>query len=221
MPPGWYHGQGDPDGTVRWWDGSTWVGEPQAGRPGFGPDTQQPTAPEPPAAPITSTPPQFGAAEQPAAVPSSGIPTFPGAPGAAPSGFAQATGGTDADRGPIDWFKLALSRWNQFSGRSRRAEYWWFTLIYFGLAMCGIIAALILGAVSSALGGLTLIVVLLVLFLGLIPSYAVGCRRLHDTNKSGWLLLISNVPVLGLILVIFYFIDGDKGSNKYGQSPKY
>ena len=56
----------------------------------------------------------------------------------------------------------------------------------------------------------------------IIPGLAVAVRRLHDTNKSGWLILLGLIPLIGvIILLVFYFTDGDRGMNNYGPSPKY
>ncbi|MCY3675402.1 MAG: DUF805 domain-containing protein [Paracoccaceae bacterium] len=84
-----------------------------------------------------------------------------------------------------------------FSGRASKREYWWFALFSF-----------VLGAIGSETGlGLVFI----------IPSLAVGSRRLHDTGKSGWWQLIWLIPVIGwIILIILLIADSEDGSNKYG-----
>ena len=56
----------------------------------------------------------------------------------------------------------------------------------------------------------------------IVPGLAVAVRRLHDTNKSGWMLLIGLIPLVGsILLLVFYFTDGDPGTNRFGPSPKY
>lgn len=90
-----------------------------------------------------------------------------------------------------------------FTGRARRSEYWWFYLFNILVAWIPIIGWLWALAV-------------------LIPSLAVGVRRLHDTGKSGWYLLFCLIPLVGSILLIVWFCqDSEPGPNKYGPSPKY
>lgn len=120
----------------------------------------------------------------------------------------------------MEWMLMPLQRYAQFSGRSRRKEYWMFVLLAF---LLGIVA----GVIDAVLGLNTMVAGLygpLSLLLGLallIPSIAVGVRRLHDTDRSGWWLLIGLVPFLGaLILLIFYLMEGTKGDNRFGPDPK-
>ena len=54
----------------------------------------------------------------------------------------------------------------------------------------------------------------------IIPVYASGVRRLHDTNKSGWFILISIIPIIGLIVIFLLIADGTKGKNRFGPKPK-
>lgn len=124
---------------------------------------------------------------------------------------------------PIDIYKEVLTqRYADFTGRSRRAEYWWFLLInsavYTGIWVVG----LILGAASDTLGALVIFLLVIYWLAVLVPSIAVTIRRLHDTSKSGWFLLIGLIPLVGaIILLVAYFTDGDRGQNQYGPSPKY
>ncbi len=110
--------------------------------------------------------------------------------------------------------RAVLTNYATFSGRSRRSEYWFWTLSV-------VILSVVLGVIRviSFPVGLTLeIVVGLAL---LVPGWAVGCRRLHDTGKSGWLQLLLLIPIVGLIvLIVFFASDSNHGSNKYGPSPK-
>ncbi|MCL5016511.1 MAG: DUF805 domain-containing protein [Patescibacteria group bacterium] len=112
------------------------------------------------------------------------------------------------------WKKYAL-----FSGRARRAEYWYFALFnIIAYIALWIIDALISNA--SAQGNfyfLTLFYDLAVI----LPSFAVGSRRLHDTGRSAWWLLIGLVPIAGaIVLIIFFLGDSQSGSNQYGPNPK-
>ena len=108
------------------------------------------------------------------------------------------------------------------SGRARRKEYWMFTLFYFilfiGLFIVLFILDSLLGETDFNSGAIILIIFLFVHF---IPSLAVTIRRLHDTGKSGWYLLLQLIPYLGaLIIFIFTVIEGDKNENKWGPNPK-
>lgn len=119
----------------------------------------------------------------------------------------------------MEWYLTVLRKYAVFEGRARRKELWMFVLI-------NIIVAFVLGIVDSAvgltsgdgsiglLGGLYSLAVL-------IPSLAVGARRLHDTGRSAWWLLIALIPVIGaIVLIVFYVIEGDSGDNAYGPDPK-
>lgn len=113
----------------------------------------------------------------------------------------------------INWYLTVLKRYAEFSGRSRRSEYWYFALGNF-------IAAIVLNLLDLMLGSygiLTLLYSLLVL----VPGLAVSIRRLHDTNRSGWWLLISLIPLIGaIVLIIFMVQEGDPNENQYGSNPK-
>ena len=77
-----------------------------------------------------------------------------------------------------------------------------------------------MAAMSGPAMGLWAVYGLIMLGL-LIPSLAVSIRRLHDTNRSGWWILIGLIPFLGaLVLIVFYLLDGTPGPNKYGPDPK-
>lgn len=113
---------------------------------------------------------------------------------------------------PVESVKSVLSNYATFSGRARRSEYW-----YFALAM------IVLNGVLSLLGDSTPVVTLsgIIALALVIPQLAVGARRLHDTGRSGWWQLISLIPIVGwIVLIVFFAQDGEKGSNKYGPSPK-
>lgn len=102
--------------------------------------------------------------------------------------------------------KLCFQKYVDFSGRAKRPEFWWFFLFCF-------LAALTLEYVNSGLSW----VFSLATFL---PSIAVGARRLHDTNKSGWFQLIWIVPILGWIAMVYLLVqEGDATHNQYGEPP--
>jgi uncharacterized membrane protein YhaH (DUF805 family) len=114
-----------------------------------------------------------------------------------------------------DAIKSVYTNYVNFQGRARRSEYWWFYLFYI-LAIA--VLAGVLGAMNESVGDL-----LAGLFvLGtIIPLLAVGVRRLHDTGRSGWWILIGLVPVVGFIVLIIFFVgDSEAGANKYGPNPK-
>ena len=118
----------------------------------------------------------------------------------------------------MNWYLEVLRKYAVFSGRARRKEYWMFllfsTLISFALAfvegMFGLVTELGIGMIS--------IVYALLL---LIPSLAVYVRRLHDTGRSAWWLLIVLIPLVGPIaLFVFSVQDSESGHNEYGPNPK-
>jgi len=108
----------------------------------------------------------------------------------------------------MNWFLLAMKKYVQFEGRSRRKEYWYFTLFYMiivygltGIGMATGINALVVAATFLPL----------VFFL---PSLAVAVRRMHDVGKSGWFCLI---PIYNIVLAC---TDSQPGPNQYGPNPK-
>ncbi|HEX7381690.1 MAG TPA: DUF805 domain-containing protein, partial [Nevskiaceae bacterium] len=91
----------------------------------------------------------------------------------------------------MKWFMLALRRYAQFSGRSQRAEYWYFVLFY---VVIYAVLRIVDGGVGSLGSGHSMGVLAgLFVLATFIPSWAVCVRRLHDTNRSGWWVLISLV----------------------------
>jgi uncharacterized membrane protein YhaH (DUF805 family) len=132
----------------------------------------------------------------------------------------------------MNWYLKVLKQYVDFSGRARRKEYWMFTL--FNVIIMVVLSAvdgLVFGSGSFAgntdpgsvsasvnLGVLTTIYVLAVL----LPSLAVSVRRLHDTDRSGWWLLILLVPLIGaIVFLVFMLLDSQPGENRHGPSPKY
>ncbi len=135
----------------------------------------------------------------------------------------------------MDWMFLPLRRYAQFTGRAQRKEYWMFVLfVALGSIVCTTLdVSLGLGghvdsysvsvpgdysAWSSVHGGLLGDIFSLAM---LIPSLAVGVRRLHDTDKSGWWLLLELIPLIGFIIVLVWLCtDGTRGANRFGPDPK-
>lgn len=113
----------------------------------------------------------------------------------------------------VNWYVNVLKNYAGFSGRARRQEYWMFFLINFAIA--------IVVAIIDAVVGLNSILSLLYTLAVLIPSLAVAVRRLHDTGKTGWWILIAAIPLVGaIILIVFLASEGDQNPNAYGQNPK-
>lgn len=108
---------------------------------------------------------------------------------------------------------VIMERYADFTGRSRRSEFWWFALFCLLLN----IAVGIVGAVSDTLSG----ILGFVLWLGLIiPSIAVSVRRLHDIDRTGWWMLIYLVPLIGWIVLLVFFVQrGTPGGNRFGPDP--
>ena len=112
-----------------------------------------------------------------------------------------------------NWKLVVLERYAKFDGRAGRAEFWWYVL-----ANVVVYVAL---AILAQISGIFLILYILYGLAMLVPSIAVAIRRLHDTDKSGWLLLIGLVPFIGaIILLVFYAIEGTPGPNQYGAGPE-
>ena len=105
----------------------------------------------------------------------------------------------------MKWYLKVLKNYAVFEGRARRSEYWYYFLFYF-------IFAFVIAFISGMMNSQTLY--FLFLLGSFIPSIAVGVRRMHDVNKSGWFILI---PIYNLIL---YCTDGTQGPNQYGPDPK-
>jgi uncharacterized membrane protein YhaH (DUF805 family) len=119
----------------------------------------------------------------------------------------------------MSWFMTALKKYAVFSGRSRRREYWYFGLFY--LIFYAVLAIVdgITGSFDfrSGLGLFTGIWTLALL----IPSIAVSVRRLHDTGRRGWWILLGVIPVIGaIILIVFLAQDSEAGTNRFGPNPK-
>jgi uncharacterized membrane protein YhaH (DUF805 family) len=113
----------------------------------------------------------------------------------------------------MGWYLAVLKKYAAFSGRARRKEYWMFGLF-------NAIVTIVLAVVSMAALHNVILYVLYVLAV-LVPSLAVAVRRLHDTGRSGWWMLIGLVPLVGpIVLLVFTVLAGQAGSNKYGEDPK-
>ena len=118
-------------------------------------------------------------------------------------GAPQTSSSSGGNNESAAFFELAfqpLKKYASFDGRARRKEYWYFSLIY------------LVGSVFANLGGEISIGLFYLAFI--IPTIAVGVRRMHDTNRSGWWII---VPIANLI---FACSDSQPGSNRFGDNPK-
>jgi uncharacterized membrane protein YhaH (DUF805 family) len=119
----------------------------------------------------------------------------------------------------MNWYLEVLRKYAVFEGRAQRKEYWFFVLfsvlISIGLTIIDTTTGLF--DAKAGIGLLSGIYSLAVL----IPSIAVGVRRLHDINRSGWWLLISFIPLIGtIVLIVFLATDSKPEANQYGPNPK-
>ncbi len=119
----------------------------------------------------------------------------------------------------MEWYLKVLKNYVGFSGRARRTEFWMFVLF-------NVIASVITQILDRVLGwgdgwantGPITLVYTLAVFL---PALAVGIRRLHDTNRTGWWTLLALIPLVGaIVLLVFYAQPGNVGANTYGPDPK-
>ncbi|HWP12811.1 MAG TPA: DUF805 domain-containing protein [Ramlibacter sp.] len=96
-----------------------------------------------------------------------------------------------------------LRKYVDFSGRAGRPEFWWFFLFQ-------IIVMIVTGMMSDILNGIAALGLLL-------PGLAVGARRLHDIGKSAWFLLLGLIPILGFLVLLYWFVQPSAGANAYGN----
>lgn len=107
----------------------------------------------------------------------------------------------------------AMGRYFDFSGRSTRAQFWYYHLVLLGLAAVGIL-------IDTAINAGQPLVSALIIIAHYIPSLAITVRRLHDADMSGWLVLLCLVPAIGLIAFIIYGCLASTGPNRFGQSDQ-
>jgi len=117
------------------------------------------------------------------------------------------------------------NKYADFNGRATRSEYWYFVLFYFIISFIARIIDIYLinpqlnltpkaemqGSVLTSIFALAM----------LLPQITLAIRRLHDTGRSGWWYLLIFIPILGwLVLIYFFIIDSEAGTNAYGPNPK-
>jgi uncharacterized membrane protein YhaH (DUF805 family) len=103
----------------------------------------------------------------------------------------------------VESIKTGFSKYADFNGRATRSEFWWWVLFVF-------LASAAASTISSKLGGVFSLGVFL-------PNIAIGARRLHDTDRSGWLQLVAFIPLIGWILMIYWCVQEAKEPNRFGD----
>ena len=109
----------------------------------------------------------------------------------------------------IESIQTCYKKFFDFSGRASKSEYWWFQLYN-----------AIIYVLSFVFQGDLVLLLSILIIVNLIPVYAVGVRRIHDSDKSGWFVLISLIPLIGLYIFVLLLQDGSKGKNRFGVKPK-
>jgi uncharacterized membrane protein YhaH (DUF805 family) len=113
----------------------------------------------------------------------------------------------------MNWYLEVLKNYAVFTGRSRRREFWYFTLFNSMAAIVLMIIDITAGTHYAFLGIYCLAV--------LLPGLGVSIRRLHDTNRSGWWVLVNLYPAVGQFFYFLFMVaESDVGENRYGQNPK-
>ena len=132
----------------------------------------------------------------------------------------------------MEWALLPYQRYAEFEGRSRRMEYWSYSLFVMIVALILIVPVLIMSDGGRNLGegpsGFFFIPFILWIIANIVPGIAVSVRRWHDLDQSGWFYLLFAVlgaipfigAIAGLVNLVWFFMQGTVGENKYGQDPK-
>lgn len=113
---------------------------------------------------------------------------------------------------------VPLKRYTQFSGRASRSEYWWFQFFMMMFTIPLNVLGFIAGYINSTSLALVSSGLMLVVWPALaLPLIAVTIRRLHDTDRSGWWLLLGLVPIAGLAVLVFMLLPSTPGDNRFGK----
>ncbi len=112
----------------------------------------------------------------------------------------------------MHWYTDVIRRYADFDGRAGRPEFWWFQLVNLAVYVLVLILA------SAAVGFATAELVASLYSLGVfLPGLGVDIRRLHDTNRSGWWILLGAIPLIGgIALLVLFATSGTTGPNRYG-----
>ncbi|NUW72352.1 DUF805 domain-containing protein [Vibrio mediterranei] len=114
-----------------------------------------------------------------------------------------------------NYIDVLKNNYANFNGRATRKQYWSYVLVSFVIALLFNIIDRIVGAGSEQFGLFGTFYSLAVL----VPTLAVGCRRLHDTGRSGWWLFLYLIPLLGALILVIFFIFKSDHDNGYGAAP--
>ena len=118
----------------------------------------------------------------------------------------------------MQWYLMAFRKYAQIAGRARRAEYWMFVLVNMLVAIGLMVVTGLFGDAPSTAGSLLYLAYTVAT---IVPGFTVSVRRLHDTGRSGWWLLVGLVPLVGSILLLVWLAqDGQPGDNEFGVNPK-
>lgn len=125
----------------------------------------------------------------------------------------------------MNWYLMALKKYSVFEGRASRKEYWYFTLVNSLIIIFIQFSEEMLRDPSpnptTFLAAEIFMLISYVYILAMVlPLIAVGMRRLHDIDRSGWWLLLNLVPGGALVLIVFACLDSKPGTNEYGPNPK-
>lgn len=121
----------------------------------------------------------------------------------------------------MNWYAEPWKKYAQFDGRARRTEYWTFTLINMLIGSLLFVLGIVSSGGERGVFGPVMLLYWVFVLAALIPGLACAVRRLHDSEKSGWWILICLVPIVGgIILLVFLLLDGTSGANKYGVNPR-
>ena len=122
----------------------------------------------------------------------------------------------------MEWYlKVMRDNYANFSGRARRKEYWMFTLFFMLFLL---VPSFIFGVLIGMFPNYTVlisggIILVALYFIHLVPALAVTVRRLHDIGRTGWWILISFIPIIGTLVLLFWHCsDGEKNTNIYGKT---
>lgn len=117
----------------------------------------------------------------------------------------------------MHWYVDVLKKYAVFTGRARRQEFWMFVLINMLINIgIGIFEGVIGAAANTDFTAISSLYSLAIL----VPLIAVGVRRLHDTDRSGWWILLGIIPLVNIALIVLFALDGTPGPNQYGPDPK-
>jgi uncharacterized membrane protein YhaH (DUF805 family) len=143
--------------------------------------------------------------------------TFGGYENQGTGGYNQGTSGAPKAVGFGGAISVCLGKYANFSGRASRSEFWFWVLFQVLLSLVVVVVGGLITVVSPDAGRLITLLGYGVIILGLfLPGLAVSVRRLHDTDRSGWWLLLDFVPLGGIVLLIFWCLPGTEGPNRFG-----